>query len=115
MTGITKFLETSGLTEQLQSRIISVVDKHGVQALHSEGFNETLISFVSTVVLSYAISNICERHEAQTTDEMQQILNDILQEVNPEAQGMLVRVEDAEDSDRLLEMYAKQSANTLPC
>jgi putative exporter of polyketide antibiotics len=93
MSGINEFVETSGLIDQLQSQIIKVVDHYGTDALRSENFYDMLSNFVSTVIIAYAVSEVCNKQNPETNEQIQEILNGIIEKMSPEQSGMVMSLE----------------------
>jgi putative exporter of polyketide antibiotics len=93
MSGINEFVETSGLIDQLQCQIVKIFDIHGVKGLKSENFYNMLSNFVSTVIVAYAVSEVCDKQHPETDEQIQEIVNGIVEKMSPEQSCMVVSLE----------------------
>lgn len=115
MISVDEFLDESGLCEQFQLRVVEVVNKYGVKALTSENFTKMIDSFIGTALISYAIAGIASKNKSNTTEELQAIMDQIIEEMSPGSTGAVVELKEDENAEEVMNMYHKASANTLPC
>lgn len=115
MLSIDEFLDESGLPQQFQARLIEIVNQYGVKALAHDNFVKMVDSLLATALITYAIAGIAKNNQANTTEELQKIMSQVIDEMSPGAEGSVIELKDGEDPEELLNMYQKASANTLPC